>query len=53
MGVVLPLFHTNMESSTTSSHNLEYQVNLDVKYETFSIQQFGNEGEGLRDAKFA
>ena len=34
-------------------HNLEDQVNLDVKYETFSIQQLGNEGEGLCDAKFA
>ena len=50
---MLSLFHTKMESSTTSSHNLEDQVNLDVVYETFSIQQLGNEGEGLCDAKFA
>ena len=49
---MLSLFHTKMESSTTSSHNLEDQVNLDVEYETFSIQQLGNEGEGLCDAKF-
>ena len=36
MGAVLSLLHTKMDSSTTSSHNLQDQVDLDVEYETFS-----------------
>ena len=49
---MLSPLHTKMESSTTSSHNLQDQVDLDVEYETFSIQQLCNESEGLSDAKF-
>ena len=52
MGAVLSLLHTKMESSTTSSHNLQDQVDLDVEYETLSIQQLCNESEGLSEAKF-
>ena len=52
MGAVLPPLHTKMESSITFSHNLQDQVDLDVEYETFSIQQFCDESEELSGAKF-
>ena len=52
MLAVLSPVHTKMESSNTSSHNLQDRVDLDVEYGTFSIQQLCNESEGLSDAKF-
>ena len=48
---MLSLLYTKMENSTTSSHNLQNQIDLDVEYETFSIKQLCNESEELSDAK--
>ena len=49
---MLSPLHTKMEISTTSSRNLQDQVDFDVEHETFFIQQLLDESEGLSDAKF-
>ena len=52
MGAVLSPLHTKMESLTSSTHNLQDQVDFDVEYETFSVQQLCNESEELSDTNF-